>query len=591
MPAPGRGSRLPRGHALGLLQQLVRSSPSRRAWPFAALVVVALLVWAPTLTIAHVGQSYDYNLSWSAQFSRAFEQGDLYPRWTAGSFEGLGSPTFYFYPPLAFWVAGLIGVVTGAITSADLQLKLAELVFFAASGWSMFLWLRFHTSTGRALVGALVFVMAPYHVYDHYLRGDLTEFSAIAFIPLVALGLAATARGDRLAPILLAGSWAALIFAHLPMALLTAVFLIAPYGALLLLGARDGRPARLARWAGALAAGTGLAAVYLAPALGLQGFISAEFWRGAGFQASRHLFSNPAVWRTSPLESFLAVISLVEALVAAAAGWLAWRAGDRRSLFWAGLAVAVFLMTAGVAPAFWSLPILSEVQFPWRAMALQDFALVTLLAAAPAGARMSLPYVAFALLAVANLYVVGRDFTAGPRVVQTSPWLASFPADTDPPEYLPHGMLRMTRDGPAPAVPGLSALPLVAGAVGARSDPVTGAIWLRRPVGAAGPVTARRFYFPSWQARCDGRDVAVAPVGAARLVGFTPPPGARSCRAFVGRTAEERLGGAIALTSLALLCLYALWAGGLLAGLSPRRYPRPGADDPAPVAGAARPIR
>src|SRR5579864_9572208 len=169
----------------------------KRLWPLAAITAVAVLIWAPTLLIAHPGDSFSYDLNWSRQFTHLFWRGELYPRWTGASFEGLGAPTFYFYPPLAFWVTALIGGAAGGWASAALQVKLAELFFIALSGWTMFLWLR--PTAGRlAIAGAILFMLAPYHLDDHYVRGAFAELSAIAMVPLALFGLASIARNERL---------------------------------------------------------------------------------------------------------------------------------------------------------------------------------------------------------------------------------------------------------------------------------------------------------------------------------------------------------------------------------------------------------
>ena len=273
---------------------MTRANPIVRLWPFALVALAALVVWAPTLAIPAPGDSFGYDLEWSRQFSRLALAGDPYPRWMPASFDGLGSPAFYFYPPLPFFAVTLISGMVGGVASAAMQLKLAGLAFFVLSGWSMFAWLRAVTTPGKALIGALVWLAAPYHFDDHYLRGDLAEFAAMALLPLVALGLKRTADGARLGPPLLAGAYAALILAHLPLALLASILMIAPYGLFLGWRAGPGRWRILATLAAALAAGAGLAGAYLVPALDLQGAISADYWWSARFHSGGRPAHQPA---------------------------------------------------------------------------------------------------------------------------------------------------------------------------------------------------------------------------------------------------------------------------------------------------------
>ena len=544
----------------------------KRLWPYAAIAAAAAAVWAPTLFVAQPGDSFPYDLNWSTQFTHQVLSGNPYPRWTGASFDGLGAPTFYFYPPLGFWITGLIGAATGGWASAALQVKLAELAFFVLSGWSMFAWLRPQASVLAALLGAVAYMVAPYHLDDHYVRGAFAELSAFVALPVVGLGLLETARGARWGPLRLAIGWAAVIFAHLPVALLTGAMLVAPYGLFLLWQARGGRLRFAALGVGALAAGTALAAIYLVPALALQGAISSDYWWSGRFQVAERLLVNPASWRL-PLEPFFGALSLGAAIIAGVLGWRARKLGAWPAVFWACATIVVFLAVAGLIPGFWSLPVMTKVQFPWRALALQDFALVTVLVIAPRPARTPLVLIVFGALIAGNLAAVARDLAAGPAPraeARAGYGVTTFPTDADAPEYLPAGMLRMTPDGPAPAADfaALRARPLAAGSAvsAARSpDATTGVVDMTLRSGATGQIVLRRFWFPSWRVTCDGQEVAAGPAGPERLVGFMPPGRAKTCRAVIGQTSQEGFGAILAAGGLATMALYAI------AAMLPRR--------------------
>jgi hypothetical protein len=361
----------------------------------------------------------------------------------------------------------------------------------------------------------------------------------------------------------LAAGWAGVLFCHLPTALLTGVLLIAPYGAFLLWQARGRRVVVAGAMALALAIGTGLAALYVIPAMSLQGAISAEYWWGSRFQVAGRLLVNPAAWR-QPLEPFFGFISLTEAALAAVIGWRAWRRREVLLLFWAVAVVLIFLIIAGLAPGFWSLPLMAKVQFPWRAMALQDFAFVTLFAWSGPSERTPIVCIVIGALICGNGVAVARDLASGPvAAAKARPGygVTSFPTDTDAPEYLPEGMLKMASDGPAPAVAygPLVARAMVTGPVTrAADDPVTGAVHMEMG-GQAGQVVVRRFYFPAWVVRCDGVAAPTFAVGDARLLGFRAPGGSRVCDAAIGPTPAEDLGAAMAWLGLGLLGGYAAW--------------------------------
>jgi hypothetical protein len=124
----------------------------------------------------------------------------------------------------------------------------------------------------------------------------------------------------------------------------------------------------------------------------------------------------------------------------------------------------------------------------------------------------------------------------------------------------------------------LQAAPLAAGArvVRAGADG-----WLEvAPQPGAPVVVLRRFYFPAWQVRCDGRQIAAAPFGPGRLVSFAPPPNARACDASVGLTGAERVASAVSGVGVAIFALYSAW---LAVRRRRRDLPPLDRDRPAPI--------
>ncbi len=70
--------------------------------PAFVLAAASVLLLLPTLVLGTlISHSSPQNLTWASQFAEQFRAGILYPRWMPESFDGLGSPAFYFYPPLA----------------------------------------------------------------------------------------------------------------------------------------------------------------------------------------------------------------------------------------------------------------------------------------------------------------------------------------------------------------------------------------------------------------------------------------------------------------------------------------------------------
>jgi hypothetical protein len=375
----------------------------------AAVAAMALMLMAPTLVSGPLAvDSAIYNYTWTRQFGDALAHGVLYPRWLPGSFSGFGNPTFYFYPPIAFYLSGLLQDAGLATLPA---IGGAALLALFASGVSMAAWLRFK---GANPLWALLYMAAPYHLTDWYERAALAEFTAFVWLPLIALGIEAQPR--RWATPLLACAYAGLVMTHLPMAVLASVGLIAPMVA--------ARPERLVPCALAGALGLGLSAIYLLPALTLQDQVSiATMWRPY-FQPSAWTLWGPQ----HPL--WLAPLALAPTVLALG-----------RPRFWSGLTLVLAAMSLALVPAIWTLPVLAHVQFPWRLLAIVEFAAVT--AAATARPRPWVLALAFAIALLAWGRLAGVEIAACGL---------SYPADMvrrlpDAVEYLPAGS-HITGAGP-----------------------------------------------------------------------------------------------------------------------------------------------
>jgi len=82
------------------------------------ILLAALLLMAPELTIGMtVTDNYRFNLLWPEQFGDLLRNGSPYPRWLPHAWKGLGTPAFYFYPPVFFWVTGAVDALTGGTLS------------------------------------------------------------------------------------------------------------------------------------------------------------------------------------------------------------------------------------------------------------------------------------------------------------------------------------------------------------------------------------------------------------------------------------------------------------------------------------------
>ena len=469
--------------------------PSLLLVALALLLMVPAFLWGPGTTHSH-----QYNILWTRHFGEQMASGHFYERWLPDSFEGLGSPTFYFYPPFAYWISGGFHALGLPVVQA---INMAGMALLAGSGVAMHRWLAWRGT--RPLLGAILYMIAPYHLYDLYVRGALAEAAAFLWLPLIALAI--ERLPDRRGMMLLTVAYAGLLLSHLPLAMLTGLLLIAPMVAMR--SWRDRRILPPAALAGALA--FALAAFYLMPALTLQTDVSIAMLWGPDYRAT-----DWSVWNSSfELFPCLAIGLML----------LAWPAARR---FWGLAAILTALASIRLIPFLWDVPMLDKVQFPWRALCIAEFATVTammMVRARPillAGAAVMLlfPY-AFGGLLTAAFLRKGVDHAGIDRIAP------------DAPEYLPRGfdLSRVRPDNHWTDVSPWRGL--------ARGD----VIRVDRP----GVVTIGHAAFPIWRVMRDDRPVA----SKGPLIQFQARPGVYHIVRV--RLWQETLGAVISLCAALLL--------------------------------------
>ncbi|HEY4169414.1 MAG TPA: hypothetical protein VGM96_21675 [Reyranella sp.] len=533
--------------------------------PWLTLTCVALLLLAPSLIWGTLySHSSGLNLNWADQFARQVQAGAPYPRWLADSFLGLGSPTFYFYPPLPFWIDALVSVATLDAMSVSYRFAVTAVFVLWLSGVAMHRWLLAETGRpGPALIGAVLYMAAPYHLLDHYIRGAYAEFAAFAALPVALLGLRRIADGRVGGVPVLAAGYAALLLSHLPVALLASVTVLPAYALW-----RVRQPAAV--FGGLL--GLALAAVYLVPALSLQHWISAAWLWSSFYRIEPWFFFTPSLWPEVATMQLIVQAAVAYALFAVAIVLQA-----RGLSFWPVLCLVCLALVSGLVPWFWRLPELSKVQFPWRLMTVVEFALVTALCSTDFSQRLR---PAFALMVVAVLSLslavfLGGRYTA--EAIEAAQPYMPLPR-LEPKEYLPNGLpnddLGRVLHGNEKILREASSAPLIACMPEPRLCKATegpfGTLTIDIDADRATHVVLRRFFFPAW--RLEGGP-PLAPSTPLRLVSFEVPGGRSTARLERVALPEEQWGWAI--SGAALIVWLVLLARSTKGGIDLRGAIRP----------------
>ena len=201
----------------------------------------------------------------NTQVQRVFEMGKslssgmLPVRWVQDLGYGYGYPIFTFYAPLAYYAGGVLTLLS---FSALLSTKLMLGIGIILSGVTMYFLARSVWGEVGGTLSGLLYLFAPYHALDVYVRGDVAEFWAYAFLPLAVYGIVQSAKYGKFRYVVLGTlGFAGIILSHNLSAFMVTPFLAIIAGIFFL------REREKNRWFPLLVLGFGflLAAFYFVP--------------------------------------------------------------------------------------------------------------------------------------------------------------------------------------------------------------------------------------------------------------------------------------------------------------------------------------
>ena len=353
--------------------------------PLLLLTALGLFLTSPqVLTTCLGGHDIYHHLIFSHHFSEQLLQGELYPRWLTRMNGGFGSPTFFFYPPLPYYLTALFSWIPEHNMLGCTPLGLSISMALILSGMSAYYWLRELTSARYALGLAMLYMVLPYHLLiDLYVRFSFAEFWSFAWMPLILYCSKRIGREEPHGVVGLGISLALLITTHLPTFLMFLPILIG-YSLV-----ACGSIPRLIAWARnglGIVLGIGLAAIYWLPAMTTQEYVSMpSMYVGFLHYSNSFLSSWPTLERGWTFRRYLMVITVGTSLLGVLAWWWSrrYQAPELRheSRYWLGVAVLSLGMTLPWSKPIWDLlPMLQKVQFPWRFNAVLSVAAITLFA-------------------------------------------------------------------------------------------------------------------------------------------------------------------------------------------------------------------
>lgn len=588
------------------------SRPAARTLFLAAALFIALLAAAPLFSNAGLlntrgGGDSPFLLQRLQQLTTALTDGHFPVRWMPDANYGYGYPFYNYYAPLSIYIAAAFRFLGAGYVLAA---KGAQLAGFVVAAWGMFLLARrWFGSQWAALLAAVAYTLAPFHMVNVYVRGDsLAEFWAMAFYPLVVLGVdrltAAMTNGNqkgkksrRMGAALLALIYAALILSHNISALIFTPFLLlylvfrvwandksAPAAqAAVETGSTNDHhgprstPGRQLVWLGlAFLLALALASWFWLPALAESSLVQLDPVTKGYFHYSNHFRDSNLVQRSFIFDYdtgggrvfSMGLVQALGILLGTAALLVYGRRpangiGKGRRLFIvSGLLLAAF-MTTSLSRWLWdNLPLLSFTQFPWRFLSVQAFfgALATGGLALLPWRRVIVP-VAIGLLLVSALLGLQLDFldlgdedVTAVKLAEYE-WYSGNIGTTVSAEYLPATVQprpqtsQWLNGGQRHAGRVLQGEALAIEPIDVRTASQQ---WSIVAAEDGTTISLPTMDWPGWVARVDGDAVDIEPAPGSDLITLQLSPGEHQVELKLARTPVRLAGEITALVGLAL---------------------------------------
>jgi hypothetical protein len=328
-----------------------------------------VILTLPTIIYGFPADGHDsiVHLTWYTQFSEQLISGQTYPRWLLRENAGLGSPTFYYYGPLPYYVTSIFLFLSTWDPFGWYQVALSASLAVVLSGVAAYLWIRSRTNRRAALLAALIYMIMPYHLaIDLYERAAFTELWAFVWMPLILYFVSKMRRNYWPNVLGLAISYSFLIMTHLST---TLIFSLIPIAYSLIINEAKRRISAVFLTTAAMIWGIALSAIHLLPALGMQDYVFVGREVIKTLYLSNFLFQGSIPETTFDLKLTFVVLSMS---VLAVCGIIIGNSITARVLqveqkFWISITVlAVLMMTPLSAPIIEIIPPLHQIQFPWR---------------------------------------------------------------------------------------------------------------------------------------------------------------------------------------------------------------------------------
>jgi hypothetical protein len=476
------------------------------------VLIVALIAIAALLPIVIFGipngADLPNHLRFALPFYESIQSGHFHPGWLAESNYGLGDPRFIFYPPGLYYLLSATRMLTGGWYSASI---LAFVFLSVAGGLGAYFWARTIFTPSVAMWTGILYSLAPYRLNEIYQASLLSEYAACSILPFVFAFVERVIKRKRLSDVVgLGATYALLILTHLPIAVIGSIAL-AIY--VLLRVEKNTFWAAIARLALGTALGLAASSFFWTSMLAELSWIKGSaanpnpyYDYRLNFVFSPSALTNRNTWYANILA--LAMIGFLLPGVAFVVRSFKRNESIRAMNAALVLLLMTFLMATPLSKPLWAVvPKLSEVQFPWRWLAIPSLMGSMLLAVSIPKWKEQLGLFRPRDLAIGLVFALSLVFI-GTQIIQDCEYLnrAKFePMVQDVrgavsfKDWLPVWARDFNNVGKMPAK------------VDAGTRPVTITEWepeqrtFHLGAGTETTLQVRTYFYPRWVAKADGR--------------------------------------------------------------------------------------
>lgn len=155
-------------------------------FPYIILIFLSFLVIRPFFHTGFFPMHDDIQPSRIFVMYDALKSGQFPVRWVSYLGFGLGYPLFNFYAPLPYYIGGMINFfIPDTIVVTKIMIALGIL----SAPINMYILASKFSGKFSAIIAATLYLYAPYHAVQTFVRGSIGELYAYSFLPILFLAL------------------------------------------------------------------------------------------------------------------------------------------------------------------------------------------------------------------------------------------------------------------------------------------------------------------------------------------------------------------------------------------------------------------